>query len=410
MNTTVQGHEAVGGATKRGKPDAAVTLPAGVRAAADRAEALIAAAAAAKANIPPADRQPIGDTLKPPPPRTPGSGVVTANFDPNNPNPPDQNDPRLATPQQSVVVATGGTAPPAPQHATPQTPEDWEHQFKSLKGRYDREAEDKRRLQEQNVQQQRLLAQMNNGPLAQSAQGEGSGVRFNIQPPPPGRRVTPQEIQEFGTELMDVVGRRAAEVYEPILNQLAGELNQVKRQLGGVQNTVVFDARIKMYEDLARALPNWDAINNSPQFAHWLDQIDPISHQPRRAFLNHAHNTNTTGQVLDIFNSFLASVNRSVGDAASSPSDQPSGNGAGNYSGSNPAPPPPRFDLRQFAAPGRAKEGQTQVPPDKPFVSRAEIKQFYTDKTQGKYAGNDAEAARIEKLIFDAGNDGRITS
>ena len=98
-----------------------------------------------------------------------------------------------------------------------------------------------------------------------------------------------------------MVGRRAAEVYEPILQQLAGELATVKRQVGGVQNTVVFDARVKMYDDLARTIPNWDAINNSPQFAQWLDQVDPISHQPRRNFLNAAHNSNQTGQVIDIF-------------------------------------------------------------------------------------------------------------
>ena len=136
-------------------------------------------------------------------------------------------------------------------------------------------------------------------------QGEGSGLRFNVAPPPPGRRVTPAEVAEYGQELMDVVGRRAAEVYEPILQQLAGELNNVKRQIGGVQNTVVFDARVKMYDDLARTIPKWDAINNSPQFAQWLDQVDPISHRTRREFLNVAHNSNQTGQVIDIFNSFL---------------------------------------------------------------------------------------------------------
>ena len=44
-----------------------------------------------------------------------------------------------------------------------------------------------------------------------------------------------------------------------------------------MQNTVVYDARVKMYDDLAHDVPNWDAINNSPQFAQWLDQPDPIS-------------------------------------------------------------------------------------------------------------------------------------
>lgn len=401
MSQNIQGHEAVGGATKRGKPDPSVVLPDSVKAQADRANALMEQAKTAREQQPLGSNAPIGETLKPPAPRVPPAGVITANFDPKNPNPPDPNDSRLFAPQPGQNTGNGA-APPPPVPVTPQNESDWEHQFKSLKGRYDREAEDKRRLQEQNVQQQRLLAQMNAAPTPQGGNpGEGSGVRFNVAPPPPGKRVTAQEIQEFGPELMDVVGRRAAEVYEPIIQQLAGELATVKRQVGGVQNTVVFDARVKMYDDLARALPNWDAINNSPQFGQWLDQIDPISHQSRRTFLNQAHNSNATGQVLDIFNSFLSAY----GAANPQPTQ---GNGAGVTHQSNPNPTPPQFDLRQYAAPGKAKEGQTQVPPEKPKVTRAEIKQFYTQKTQGVYAGREAEAARIEALIFEAGNEGRI--
>jgi hypothetical protein len=200
---------------------------------------------------------------------------------------------------------------------------------------------------------------------------------------------------------MDVVGRRAAEVYEPIIQQLAGELAQVKRQVGGVQNTVVFDARVKMYDDLARSVPNWNAINDSPQFGQWLDQIDPISHRTRREFLNGAHNSNQAGQVIDIFNTFLQAVGAAPGQSNGA------GNGAGNPQG-NPPPPQQQFDLMALAAPGRAKSGQTQAPPDKGIVTRDEIKQFYTEKTQGKWAGREAEAAAIERQIFDAGNEGRI--
>jgi hypothetical protein len=333
------------------------------------------------------------------PPTRANPTVITGDFDPNNPRPPefgDPNDTRVQSRSTPPPPVPQFTPPAAPQPATPQNEADWEHQFKSLKGRYDREAEERRRLQQTLIDQQRLLAQVGSPPPV-APQGEGSGLRFNVQPPPPGRLVKQAEIQEYGAELMDVVGRRAAEVYEPILQQLAGELNQVKRQIGGVQGTVVFDARVRMYDDLARQIPNWDAINNSPQFAQWLDQVDPISHRTRREFLNVAHNNNATGQVVDIFNAFLGA------NGAANGSGTTSGNGAGN-----PASPPQQFDLRQFAAPGRAKGGDTQAPPDKGIVTRAEIKQFYTDKTQGKYAGREQEAALIERQIFEAGNEGRI--
>jgi hypothetical protein len=399
MNTTVQGHNAVGGATKRGAPDPSVPVPSGVKAQADRANALIEQAKQAKA----ANEAAGGNELVRPvvPAARPNPGVITANFDPNNPRPPEF-DP-VGDPSDTRVQSrtfTPPQPPAAPQPPQPQNEADWEHQFKSLKGRYDRDQENTRRLQQTLLDQQRLLAQVGSPPPA-APQGEGSGLRFNVAPPPPGRFVKPTEVTEYGAELMDVMGRRAAEVYEPFLQQLAGELAQVKRQVGGVQNTVVFDARVKMYDDLARAVPQWSAINDSPQFGQWLDQIDPISHRTRREFLNGAHNSNQAGQVIDIFNTFL----QAVGAAPSQPNG--AGNGAG-YSQGNPPPSPQQFDLMALAAPGRAKSGQTQAPPDKGIVYRSEIKQFYTDKTQGKYAGREDEAAAIERQIFDAGNEGRI--
>ena len=391
MAETVQGHEAVGGATKRGAADTSVKVPDGVKAAADRANALVQQAKEAKAaNSASGADQPLSATQRPPAPTPNASGVVTANFDPNNPRPPEFGDPN-----DTRVQAQTFTPAPTPQAPQPQTAEDWEHQFRSLKGRYDRDAEEKRRLNQQIIDMQRLLA------AGQPTPNEGSGVRFNVQPPPPGRRVTQKEVDEFGTELMDVVGRRSLESVEPMLQQLVNELNQVKRQVGGVQNTVVYDARVKMYDDLAREVPHWDAINNSPQFAQWLDQIDPISRQSRRSFLNTAHNSNSTGQVVDIFRGFLSDV------AARNPANggQQPGNGAVTQVGNASTP---QVDLMQFAAPGRAKTGQTTVPPEKPIFTRADITQFYRDKTAGKYAGREADAAQVEAALFAAGSEGRI--
>jgi hypothetical protein len=397
MNTTIQGHNAVGGATKRGAPDPSVPVPPGVKAQADRANALIEQAKAAKD----ANEANGGNELVRPliPPTRSNPTVITGDFDPRNPRPPEFGDP-ADTRVQAQPTPPQFTPPAPPQAAQPQSEADWEHQFKSLKGRYERDQDEKRRLQQTLIDQQRLLAQVGSPPTPHTAsQGEGSGVRFNVAPPPPGRRVTQAEVQEYGQELMDVMGRRAAEVYEPILQQLAGELQTVKRQIGGVQNTVVFDARVKMYDDLARTIPQWDAINNSPQFASWLDQVDPISHRTRREFLNGAHNSNSTGQVIDIFNAFL---NTYGGAGAASGAGQ-SGNGAAGNGVS-----PQQFDLRQLAAPGRAKGGDTQAPPEKQPVYTSEIRQFYAEKLRGKYAGREAEATAIERQIAEASRENRV--
>ena len=389
MTDAVKGHEAVGGASKRGAPDTSVKVPPSVKAAADRAEALSAQAKQVREqNAANGADQPVNVVQNNP---TPPSNVMVESFDPRNPRPPEFGDPN------DTRVQAQRTAP-TPQAPQPQTQEDWEHQFRSLKGRYDRDADEKRRLNQQIVDMQRLMAQIGPPPNA----SEGSGVRFNTAPPPPGKRVTQKEVDEYGQELMDVMGRRAAEVYEPILQQVMGELQQVKRQVGGVQNSVVFDARVKMYDDLAREVPNWDAVNNSPQFAQWLDQVDPISRKQRRNFLNEAHNSNQTGQVVDIFRSFLSTL---APNGPANGQGQAPGNGAG-YSQSTASTP--QFDLMAYAAPGRAKTGQTTVPPEKPVFSATDISQFYRDKTAGKYAGRETDADAIERAMIEAGKEGRV--
>src|SRR5580698_1499361 len=129
MNTTVQGHNAVGGATKRGAPDPSVPVPPGVKAQADRANALIEQAKAAKA----ANEANGGNELvRPlvPPPVQPNPNILTANFDPSNPRPPefgDPNDTRVQSRSTPPPPVPQFTPPAAPQPATPQNEADWEH-------------------------------------------------------------------------------------------------------------------------------------------------------------------------------------------------------------------------------------------------------------------------------------------
>ena len=407
MAETIQGHEAVGGATKRGAPDTSVVLPPAVRAAAERSEALVRQAKEAREAAPPSDNQPLNVTVVPPPERAAPNGVAVVNFDPNNPDPPRES---MFTP---IVRNMSGATQPQPQPAPqpqpqtqqpqtqqPQTQEDWEHQYRSLKGRHDRDAEEKKALARQLQDTQRLLAQVGNAPASappnpSPSLQNGSGVRFG-PPPPPGGKITDKERSEYGEELLDVVARRAQEVYEPALNQVVNELNQLKRQVGGVQNSVAHDASIKMYDDIRRELPNFEEINNSQEFSDWLDQPDPVSGTIRRPLLMMAHQRNMGSRVLAIFKSFL----RDWGYSQSQPPLQLP----------PPAPMPPQngLDLAQYAAPGRAKPGASQVPQEKPIFDASDISQLYRDKIAGKYAGRDEEFSQIERALILAANEGRL--
>lgn len=386
----VEAHQAVGGASSRGKPDPNVVLPPAVRKAAERSEELMKQAKTAQAENEarggnePALKASAASTS------TSASGVTMTDFQPNNPNPPKE---------------VTSTSPPPPPPATPAGDEDWEQKFNSLRGRFEREQDHNKRMARQITDMQHLMATIGTAPASQpttqpTPQSQNSGVRFDAPQGQP-RYVTPEEVKEYGEELMDVVGRRAREIYEPVVAQLVGELNSVRQQLGGVKNTVTYDASVKMYEDLAKEVPDWETINASPEFGQWLDRVDPLTGQVRRNILNYSHRNNMTGSVIAAFRGFLA-------DQASL---SPLANGAvpGNGADSHRAvASTPQTDLRQFAAPGRAKTGQTQVPPEKPIFSTADITQFYRDKTAGKFAGREAEADAYERALYDAGREGRI--
>jgi hypothetical protein len=388
----VDAHEAVGGATSRGKPDPSVVVPPAVKKAAERSEELVKQAKEQKTAREAQNQiteQALGQAAA-----TPASNSFqVTNFDPANPAPP-------------APVFAPDAAPIG--ELSPDGAKDMEHQINSLRGRYEREQENTKRLSRQIADMQHLMASVNSAPPQSSPASQGglapsSGVRFDSPIAQP-RYVTPQEVKEYGEELMDVVGRRAREIYEPIVAQLTNELNSVRQQVGGVRNTVAYDASVKMYESLAQEVPNWETINGSNEFARWLDQPDPLTGQMRRNILAYSHRNNMAGSVIAAFKGFLSDqASFSPPNSAAAP-----GNGAESYSGSNPAASTPQVDLKQFAAPGRAKSGQTQVPPEKPIYSAADIAQFYRDKTAGRYAGREADADALERSLYEAGREGRI--
>jgi hypothetical protein len=375
-----------GSALERPKPDPNVVVPAAVKRASERADELAKQAKELKAANPDGDKNVQAVTQSP---QGNNPAVVVTDFDPNNPQPPGEN-------QLSIVGQQPQPQPPqAPQ---PQNPADWEHQFKSLQGRYSRTDEENRRMSQQIADMQRLLATVSTPqPAPPSAAPEGSGVRFGAQ-----RRITPKEEEEFGKEFIDVVGRRAMEIQEatlsPVLSQLQQELMGIKQQLGGVRQTQQVDAQERIWNHLDKEVPDWQAINGHPDFVRWLQIPDALSGLRRYDMLDEAFKTQQVGRVINFFKHFLNDMGYAQRPNAQQSAQ--SGNGVGQ--------PTPQLDLAAFAAPGRAKAGQPVEQANKPMYSVHEIKQFYTDRTFGKYKGREAEAQAIENDFFAAQREGRI--
>ena len=290
----------------------------------------------------------------------------------------------------------------------PQDP-GWEHRFNSMKGRYDA-ADARARQQAQQISElQRLLAMSAGPPQAPPAPSQGapsSDTRFGGgQAYVPPKLLSDAERQEYGNELLDVMGRRTMEIVGPeiaklsdTVRQLMQENQQLKQTVGGVRNVVSQDVTGRFYDTLDKELPDWDVTNHDPEFVRWLDNVDPFSGRVRKDLLGEAHRNNEASRVLNIIKGYRQEV------AAVNPARnlQPTmGNGRDRS-------PPPQFELQNLAAPGRAKSGQPPTPPDQPFYTHRDITQFYADVTKGVYTGRDTDKAALEAQLFQAAREGRI--
>lgn len=338
-----------------------------------------------------------------------------------------RSDPNVKVPQQvqdaaarANEIAASMRAPPPPQNQSltnvsdisegpPQDP-GWEHRYNSTKGRLDA-AEQRARQQAQQISElQRLLA-MSAGPPTPPPAPTGppsSDTRFGTgQPVAKPKLLSDTERQEYGDELLDVMGRRTMEIVGPdivrlntVVNQLIAENAQLKAQVGGVRNVVTQDATGRFYDILDRELPDWEVTNHDQEFVRWLGMVDPFSGRVRKDLLDEAHRNNEASRVLNIIKGYR-SERAAVNPAGNL---QPS---AGNGNGVDRSPPP-QFELQSLAAPGRAKSGQPPVPPDQPYYTHNDINRFYTDVTRGVYKGRDADKAAVEAQLFAAAREGRI--
>jgi hypothetical protein len=276
-----------------------------------------------------------------------------------------------------------------------------ESEFRAMVGRFEKASQENRDLVNRVGEMQRLLATVSSP--ATSQQSVNNFV--------PKRYVTPEDEKEWSKELVDMARRAAREVAEAELAPVRGEIQQVRQSLSGVQTHVAADARSQVYQALKERVPDWEAQNDDEGFKTWLAQIDPMYGTQRKAILMHAFDRGEASRVVATFERYQAELAASgpVQTGRSQPGNGAESSGSGNatHSRSNPATTP-AVDLVSLAAPGRARPGQTQAPPDKPIVTGAEIAQFYSDVTRGKYAGRDDEYRLIESQIQEALRDGRV--
>lgn len=303
------------------------------------------------------------------------------------PEPPAE--PPAETPPAEAVTAPVTPEPeptppapePPPTPPAPVTPEQWEHRYHSMRGRYEQASTTIGTMQEQMQQLGDEL--MRTQSMLQQ--------RTPQAPPPPKKLITDEDVKVYGPELLDVVTRAAEEAMTPKFTAIEQENRQLRQQVQQQSQRSVHDM-------LNAEVPNWREINKNPRFVQWLRLPDIYSGEIRQSMLNRAFQAAQAPRVAAFFKGF---INDEVATGQMAPPTDP------------PAAQAPRVaavSLESLAAPGRARPatGDSQVPLDKPIYSRNQIADFYTLVRQGKYNGRDQDKQRDEAAIFAAQREGRV--
>lgn len=283
-----------------------------------------------------------------------------------------------------------GEGQPPPAQQGEQDGLSWEQRARSTNGRLEQALNTNQLLTRRVNDLEREIGTMRINTAAPAAQP--AKIREQL--------IKPEELNDYGEEFFDVVGRRAKEEFSPMVETLEERITRLESGQQAVGKVVEKTQQRGLYDQLHDDVPEWRDINHSQQFKDWLTIPDPYSGRQRNEMLQEAFTRHDANRVVNFFRGFLT-------EATGLPSNAPRQNG-------NSAPPLPNGNgsekpsLESFAAPGRARSGPQETPPDKPVYTPAWIAKFSADKRTGKYRGREAEADAIERDIYQAQHEGRI--
>lgn len=281
-----------------------------------------------------------------------------------SPEPQPQPEPE-ATPTQKV-------------EPTPETPKEdpkWEQKYRTLDGMYRAEVP---RLHEQ---VRELTAKLDD---ALSKLEAATKPAKQAEPEEP--LVSDKDVEAFGGDLIDVQRRVAKEVFREYVSPLQAELAkrdekiaELEKKLGtteGAVTTLTFEQRLNL------AIPDFAQINSDPKWIEWLDEIDGLSGEPRRAFAEYVYNTGNVEKlklVVDLFKAQTAA----------------------------PAKPNVAKELERQVQPTRAT-ASAPVTDGKRYYTEAEIAAQFNKVRQLNIQGKYEEAAKLELELSNAYVEGRV--
>jgi hypothetical protein len=177
--------------------------------------------------------------------------------------------------------------------------------------------------------------------------------------------LTQQDVQDYGSDLVDFSQRAALQAVVPHIQALDQQNAELQRRLSR-------EARFRLDAEVERAVPNYRDIDNHPAWHRYLLEVDPLSGRVRQNLLNESIAASDAPRTIAFFRKFLQ-----------------------QHQGGSHAPSP---------SPGRARS----APSSGKVYTRAEISKLFEQHRRGAYVGREDAWARQEADIVRAGAEGRI--
>lgn len=272
----------------------------------------------------------------------------------DNPEATPPAEPKESAPAESVVPAA--TEQPAEQHTeqpanaeppadTAPKPENWEHKYRTLQGLFN--AESRAWQAEKKTFEARIQA-LDNAAKAPAPQPQPAATKQS--------RVTDKDLDTYGPELLDVIGRKAAEMADEIVAQRLAELRpaleETRERVTTVAGQVYKNAQDRFYGELTQAVPDWQAVNTDQRWLDWLGETDPLSGVPRQVYLDNASQKLEYERVARLFQTFKdhAGLNKPAAPAPAKPTLSPSPRTVGSATAPTPREPDTRVSRSEISA------------------------------------------------------------
>lgn len=271
--------------------------------------------------------------------------------------------------------------------------ETYAQRWRTLQGQFNAEVPRLRsankELQARVAQLENLLSTLSTAPAAAPAAPQSTQ-----------KYVTDDDVAEYG-ESIDMMRKVSREE----VGALHGEIAHLKQTIAHLTQSVsgsvipqvqrvaqqqAASAEERFWSALAQRVPNWQQINNDQDFQSWLLDIDPLTNTSRQAHLEIAQRDLDVNRVVAFFNAFTAASGKYAPAATAQPTRSAS-------------------ELERQIAPGRARGSGTPAGNNAKTYTPDDIRGFFNDVRAGKYKGRETERDRIERDIFAAQREGRIT-